>query len=106
LERYLKKCEGKFPSLVEAAEHFSMSPRMFRRTLEASGSNYRAMVEETKSHLARQLLVETSLDVAIIAERLGYKDTGNFSRAFRQWTGFPPGKYRSLPNSKKNLNDQ
>jgi len=34
------------------------------------------------------------LSLEEIAERLGYSDVANFSRAFRRWTNVAPGAYR------------
>ncbi len=41
-----------------------------------------------------RLLQATSLTVAEIADRLGYTAAGNFTRAFRKWTGVSPAEYR------------
>ena len=35
-----------------------------------------------------------ALSVEAVAERLGYRDTSNFSRTFRRWLGMTPNAWR------------
>jgi len=39
-------------------------------------------------------LAVSRLSLKDVAERLGYANVANFMRAFRRWTGQPPGAYR------------
>ena len=43
----------------------------------------------------RQLLRNPRLQMAEIAERLGFSDPAAFSRAFRKWSGLPPSEWRT-----------
>jgi AraC-like DNA-binding protein len=36
-----------------------------------------------------------------VAQRVGYSDPANFTRAFRKWTGVSPSAYRSRLQSGK-----
>ena len=66
----------------------------FRREL---GTSVNAYLHEALLSQGRQLLVNTSLSVREISERLGYSDQFYFSRRFRKKYGLPPQKYRSRP---------
>jgi LacI family transcriptional regulator len=43
---------------------------------------------------AKQLLVETDVSLAVIAERTGFSHVEYLCAAFRQAFGLPPGAYR------------
>ena len=47
-----------------------------------------------RQELACWLLQNTELSVEAVAERLGYRDTSNFSRTFRRWLGMTPNAWR------------
>ena len=44
---------------------------------------------------AKQLLVNTTLNIEQISNRLGFRDPSHFSKHFKQWTGLPPKDFRS-----------
>ena len=67
------------------------------RQLRSAGTSYQRIVDEVRASLAREYLSDTRLPLAVIAERLGYSDTSNFSRAFRSWFGRSPGSFRGPP---------
>ena len=46
------------------------------------------------SYVACDLLSAGELTVSEVAERLGYHEVSNFSRAFRRWFGVSPGERR------------
>ena len=50
------------------------------------------IVLETKMMIAKELLVESSLPIKIVAERLDYAETASFTRAFKKWWGVSPAK--------------
>jgi AraC-like DNA-binding protein len=82
------------PSAAQLARRLAISMRTLARRLGDAGTSYRELVDQTRRQRALLLLARPSLDVSEVARRLGYSDTANFSRAFRRWTGMPPGKYR------------
>jgi len=45
---------------------------------------------------ARELLVTTTMTVALIAEQVGYPDALNFSRIFKKYYGMSPNRFRSF----------
>ena len=42
------------------------------------------------------LLLDHSLTISQIAVDLGYGDPGNFSHAFKRWTGQSPSEFRNV----------
>lgn len=47
-----------------------------------------------RMQLARKLLAESRLSTAAIAERVGYRSEGSFSKTFKRAAGIGPGAYR------------
>jgi AraC-like DNA-binding protein len=86
---------GRPPSLAALAAARNVAPRSLMRHLREAGTSYRRIVEEVRADLAMEYLRDTRLPLAVIAERLGFSDTSNFSRAFRSWYGRSPGSCRS-----------
>jgi len=92
-----------YPTLTHISQRLNMTSRTLRRRLEEEGTNYKALLEEAKRRDAIQLLDEGNLEVQKVATLLGYQDPANFTRAFRQWTGQTPSKYRETRNNTPNL---
>lgn len=82
------------PSLSSLAQGLFITPRTLIRRLEAENSSYRAILEACRREYAEQLLQGSQRSVAEIAMLLGYKESANFGRAFRQWYGCSPGRWR------------
>ncbi|HWL89668.1 MAG TPA: AraC family transcriptional regulator [Polyangiaceae bacterium] len=90
----ISKKEGGFRSLDEVASEMRLSPRTLKRKLAAHGVAYSTLLEEQQRDKALLLLRAHESPLEDIAERLGYSDVTNFTRAFRRWTGVTPGAYR------------
>lgn len=85
---------GGYPTLETIADQLGMTARTLRRKLHAEGSTYSSLVEKIRLRDAIRLLDDPTLEVARIAELLGYNDAANFTRAFRRQTGATPSAYR------------
>ncbi|MFZ5755295.1 MAG: AraC family transcriptional regulator ligand-binding domain-containing protein [Pseudomonadota bacterium] len=83
-----------YPKLEEVAERLHLSGRSLKRHLQQSGTSFLLLLEETRRRDAHALLANSDLPVQDVAARLGYLNPANFSRAFNQWTGEPPSRYR------------
>ncbi len=83
-------------SVANAASVFSFSERELQRRLRTVGISYRALLNEEKMAYATRALRSPNASVQEVAEALGYNKTGNFSRAFKAHTGFPPTKYMRI----------
>ena len=79
----------------QIAALLGMGSRTLIRRLEAAGTGFHELVDETRFELAQQMLRDTSLNVGEIAETLGYSRSSAFTRAFRRWSGSTPVKWRA-----------
>ncbi|MGM0563092.1 MAG: AraC family transcriptional regulator [Pseudomonadota bacterium] len=93
IRNQLMRTEGSFPSLEQLAEKYCLTSRTLRRYLDALGVSYRQLLDEVREDRARRWL-RNGLSVQRVADKLGYSDPSNFSRAFRQWSGVSPSQYR------------
>jgi AraC-like DNA-binding protein len=83
---------GATMSAVARAMH--MSSRTLQRRLDAEGASFSEVVDEVRERLARRWLSDQARALADIAFELGFSDLATFSRAFKRWTGKPPGAWR------------
>jgi AraC-like DNA-binding protein len=81
-------------TLEELSRHFSMHQRTLNRRLKDAGTSFRELYAEARHQTARQLLYDTRSSIETIAALLGYSDVTAFNRAFSQWEGVPPAKWR------------
>lgn len=72
-------------TLDECAADLHYSSRTLRRCLTREGTSYREIHDDARRSLAHDLLRDTSLPRAQIAERLGYRDWSSFTRAMKRW---------------------
>jgi AraC-like DNA-binding protein len=81
------------------AEKLAMSPRTFARTLAREGLSFSEILDDVRSHLARQYLADEDVSFQQIAWLLGYSEPGAFNHAFRRWFGTSPSgaRRRSRP---------
>ena len=93
LDRLLDR-QGDYPSLSEMAKDLHMSNRTLIRKLKAQGTSYQMLLDDVRQELAVWYLRQTDMSVEAIAERLGYRDTSNFSRTCRGWFGMTPRAIR------------
>jgi AraC-like DNA-binding protein len=85
---------GDVRPLEAIARELALSTRTLKRKLADEGVSYTALLDERR-RLQGCSLLRTELSVEQIAERLGYSDAANFTRAFRRWTGKTPREFRS-----------
>jgi AraC-like DNA-binding protein len=81
-------------SLGEVARQMGISERTLKRRLAECGTSYSQLVAELLYSRALQYLRDESLSMEQVAERLGYSDAANFTRAFRRWSGTTPALFR------------
>jgi AraC-like DNA-binding protein len=72
----------------------SVPTRTLRRSLAAENTSFRALLEDVRYEVSRQLLADSEMSTTEIAETLGYADASAFTRAFRRWTNSPPAAWR------------
>lgn len=84
-----------FATVAEVARQLHVSTRTLKRKLAEQRTTYTAILDDVRRHRAMLLLDNRELAVAQVAERLGYTEAANFTRAFRKWTGTTPAAYRA-----------
>jgi len=94
VRQYLERQDGPLPRMEAAADAFSLSVRTFRNRLAQDGSNFQALLDARRRHQACALLRDSEVSVKEIAWRLGFRESSNFSRVFKRWTGVTPLDYR------------
>jgi AraC-like DNA-binding protein len=95
--RVLLACEGgSYPTLSEMAEREHVSSRTLIRKLRDEGLTYQQLLDRVREDLACWWLLHTDMSVELIADRLGYQDTSNFSRTFKRWVGMTPSDFQRL----------
>ena len=85
-------------SAEDIADLLSMHRRTLSRHLKDSMS-YRALTNEIRFEIARQLLEDTDVPLSQIAAALGYSEASAFTRAFRRWSGETPSTWRAERHS-------
>ena len=83
-------------TLEGVAERVSASPRQLQRAFgEVGGSTFGTYLRELRMVRAAQLLASTELPAKEIAERVGYTEPSQFTKAFRRSFGATPTRYRA-----------
>jgi AraC-like DNA-binding protein len=84
------------PSVDRIAHVLGLSRRTLNRRLAQEGSSVKALLEDARGALARQLLEKTRMPISEIAVALNYTTPSAFSRAFRGWAGgISPRRFRA-----------
>jgi|HubBroStandDraft_2_1064218.scaffolds.fasta_scaffold78027_1 AraC-like DNA-binding protein len=81
-------------TLEGAAEALHMSARTMQRRLDEEGTRFSLVLDGVREELARTWLAEDSIPLGEVSQRLGFSELATFSRAFKRWTGKPPGLWR------------
>ncbi|AIE74914.1 Transcriptional regulator, AraC family [Synechocystis sp. PCC 6714] len=86
----------RYPSVQLAANLSQMSVRTLQRRLAEEQFTYSQLVTRLRYQKALQLVGESQIKIIDIAFELGYQDAAHFTRAFKQWTGMSPHRFRQL----------
>jgi AraC-like DNA-binding protein len=92
LERGL---HGQWPAPDDIAARLNVSTQHLRRLLRAEHTSIGQLKEDLLRDAAVASLARGVEPVEDLARRLGFSEASAFRRAFRRWTGQPPGAYRS-----------
>jgi AraC-like DNA-binding protein len=87
--------EGIIPTLYDFSNYFDLSERSLDRALRQEGNTFSKLLTQNRSKRALILLKDHVLSINEIGMRLGYANTPNFIRAFKNWTGLTPESYRN-----------
>jgi AraC-like DNA-binding protein len=86
---------GAAPHRGEVTKDLCVSPRTLQRRLEESGTTYQQLLDEVRQDTARKLLAATDLESGEIAFLLGFEELNSFTRAFHDWEGATPSRWRA-----------
>jgi AraC-like DNA-binding protein len=86
-------------SMEAVARKLAFSKRTLQRRIEAEGTSFQQVLNETREALAKHYLIKTSLPPTEISFLLGFDEPNSFYRAFRSWTGRTPDDVRRAPPS-------
>ena len=73
----------------------AISPRTLHRQLHDEGVSLQLLKDEVRRTRACELLRRTTRPLRQVALAVGFRNEKSFARAFRQWTGTTPGRFRS-----------
>jgi AraC-like DNA-binding protein len=83
---------GTMPTLASLSASAGMSQRTLQRRLNEANTSFQRLLNQVLQEEADQLLARGNLSQGEIAFLLGYSEVSAFSRAYRSWTGHPPGE--------------
>lgn len=82
-------------TVADVAAHFGYNAKYLSHLfVKLSGRPLKQYILRCRMDNANLLLTDTNLSIADIAQRLGYEDAHNFSRAYKKITGLSPSDYR------------
>ena len=83
-------------SISHTATALGIAPRTLQRRLAENDLSFSRLLEYVRMETAKEWLAENDASIAMIANRLGYKHSTDFSRAFRRVCGVTPREYRNM----------
>lgn len=82
-------------SLEDVARELMLSPAYFSTVYKSlTGKNFTDYVTEYRMDVAKDLLLNSNLNVAEIANKVSFQDPHYFSRVFKRNVGVKPSEYR------------
>ncbi len=85
---------GREPDLEEVAARLKLPTWTLRRKLAEEGTQFRAVLNDTRRDLAMTYIRDTELAFGEIAYLLGFASAEAFQRAFKRWNAQTPGEFR------------
>ena len=77
------------------AHEIATSDRQLQRVFaEVGRTTFRGELQRMRMESATRLLSDASLSVTEVASAVGYRETDQFSKVFRQRVGITPSRYR------------
>jgi AraC-like DNA-binding protein len=82
-------------NIEEVAAELGLHLRTLRRRLNAEGKGFQEIKDEVRREVALYYLLRTDLDLACVAQKLGYAEHSAFTRRSLRWFSAPPSRVRS-----------
>lgn len=91
---HLQQTQPAWPDLEHTARALNLSASTLQRQLAAEGTSFQTLKDHLRRDIAIFRLTTSRVALATLASELGFADSFSFQRAFKGWTGCPPGAYR------------
>jgi AraC-like DNA-binding protein len=82
-------------SQQNAANKMNISVRNLQRKLKTAGMSYQKILDSVRKDEALKHMADENITLHEIAFLVGYTETSAFFKAFKRWTGYTPGEYRT-----------
>ncbi len=90
-------------SMGQVSRHVAMDYSYFSKYFKRmTGKSFTEFLTDEKMKYCKKLLAESNIKINELAWKMGYNNTGNFSRAFRNYTGKWPTEYKDEIESRRN----
>lgn len=83
-----------YPSLEQIAQNLNISGRTLRTRLQKENSSFRKVLSGHRIRRSKNMLINTNINIEVIASMLGYSDAANFNRAFKKDMSISPTAFR------------
>ncbi len=84
------------PSIERVASALHTSVRTLQRRLSDRNLNFQELLDDTRYRMAQDYLADRRLQLAEVAQLLGYSEQSAFNRAFKRWSGSTPRVWRQI----------
>ncbi len=91
---------NRLPEFAEVSRGLGLSESTLRRLLREAGSSFQQVRDDWRKHTAIFYLRRPDLGLQEISTLMGFSEVSAFHRAFRRWTGMPPGAFRQQDGEK------
>lgn len=82
------------PGVEKIGQLIGMSRRTLTRRLSENGLTFRDLIKRIQEEVSKELLKNSSRNIAEIAFETGFSEQSAFSRAFKKWTSLSPAEFR------------
>ena len=96
---HLQHAMPQWSDLEMTAKTLNMSVSSLQRHLTAEGTSFRELRDQLRRDIAIFRLTTSEVSLIKLGSDLGFADKAAFQRAFKSWTGYPPGQYRRTGKS-------
>lgn len=104
LHEYLLSLNGRLPTLNRLAADFGLSAKQLNIEFKAEfGQSIFEYVTTNRLEQAHDALLESTMPMKVLSERLGYSHVNHFITAFKRKFGYSPGSLRRNPKMKEPL---
>ena len=80
--------------IEQVTRFFPFERRTLQRQLTKLGTSFREILHEVRMEIAQDRLLNSDVSIARLADSLGYRDQGSFTKAFKAQLGLAPMSWR------------